>query len=267
MRQLTQLETFARTGYAARAAVYLMLGYLGLATSRVEGTSTVMDDLKALPGGEIVLALTAAGLFGYAVFRIYGAARDLDGDGTGAKGIARRIGLVASGVAHLALGYLAVGLLSGDGGGETGGGAAADMAREAPGGALILLVAAAGLAAAAIEQAVKAATGAFMELLVHNTPPMAEAIGRIGYAARAVVFAILAWQAARAGLGDNDGDVSFEGALGALRATGWGYSVVVAGLLAFGVFSLIMARYARIRNEDLLARVRRRRTFRAARRR
>lgn len=252
---LTQLETFARAGYAARAAVYLMLGYLGLATSRVEGTSTVMDDLQALPGGEIVLALTAAGLFGYAVFRLYGAAVDLDGDGTGAKGIARRVGLVASGVAHLGLCYLAVRLLtSGNSGG--GGGAAADMAREAPGGALILLVAAAGLAAAAAEQAVKAATGRFVELLAADTPPMAEAIGRVGYAARAVVFAILAWQAARAGLGDNAGDVSFEGALGALRATGWGYSVVVAGLLAFGVFSLIMARYARIRNEDLLARIR-----------
>ena len=141
MSQLTQLQTFARAGFAARAAVYLMLGYLGLATSRTEGTSSVLDDLKALPGGEIVLALTAAGLFGYAVFRLYGAARDLDGDGTGAKGVARRIGKVASGVAHLALCYLAVRLLTGGGSGE--GGAAADMAREVPGGALILLVAAA----------------------------------------------------------------------------------------------------------------------------
>lgn len=254
MNRLTQLETFARAGFAARAAVYLMLGYLGLATSRVEGTSTVMDDLKALPAGEVVLALTAAGLFGYAVFRLYGAARDLDGDGSGAKGIARRLGKVASGVAHLALCYLAVRLLTGGGEGESG--AAADMAREAPGGALVLLVAAAGLAAAAVEQAVKAATAKFMEQLVPATPPMAEAVGRIGYAARAVVFAILAWQAARAGLGSNDGDISFEAALGALRATGWGYSLVVAGLLAFGVFSLIMARYARIRNEDVLAQVR-----------
>lgn len=254
MQSLTQLETFARAGYAARAAVYLMLGYLGLATSRVEGTSSVMVDLKALPAGEVVLALTAAGLFGYALFRIYGAARDLDCDGTGAKGLGRRIGKVASGVAHLGLCYLAVKLLTGGGEGESG--AAADMAREAPGGALIFLVAAAGLAAAAVEQGVKAATGRFMELLAADTPPMAEAVGRIGYAARAVVFAILAWQAARAGLGDNDGDISFEGALRALQATGWGYSVVVAGLLAFGVFSLIMARYARIRNEDLLAKVR-----------
>lgn len=253
--RLTQLETFARAGFAARAAVYLMLGYLGLATSRAEGTSTVLDDLKALPAGEIVLALTAVGLFGYALFRLYGAALDLDCDGTDAKGIARRIGKVASGVAHLGLCYVAVRLLtSGDGG--SGGGAAADMAREAPGGALILLIAAAGLAAAAVEQAVKAATAKFMEQLVHYTPPIAEAVGRVGYAARAVVFGILAWQAARAGLGANDGEISFEGALEALRSTGWGYSVVVAGLLAFGVFSLIMARYARIRNEDLLAKVR-----------
>lgn len=261
-RALTQLETFARAGYAARAVVYLMLGYLGLASSRAEGTSTVLGDLKALPGGEGVLALTALGLLGYAVFRIYGAARDLDGDGSGAKGIARRVGLVISGVAHLVLCFLAVRLLLA--GAESGGGGGpAEMARATPGGSLLFLLAAAGLAVAAGEQAVKAATAKFMELLVADAPPIAEASGRIGYGARAVVFAILAWQALRAGLGSNDGDVSFEAALGALRATGWGFTLVAAGLLVFGVFNLIMARYARIRNEDLLARVRsgRRRLF------
>lgn len=252
---LTQLETFARAGYAARGVVYLMLGYLGLATSRAEGTATVMDDLKALPAGEIVLALTALGLLGYAVFRLYGAALDLDGDGTGAKGVAKRLGYAASGIGHLVLAYVAGRLLI-EGGGEAGGGAAADMARAMPGGALILLVAGVCLTAAAIDQAVKAATAKFMALLAPDTPPLAEAVGRVGHGARAAVFAILAWQAVRAGLGSNDGDVSFEGALGALRATGWGFTAVAAGLLLFGVFSLIMARYARIRSEDVLARVR-----------
>ena len=253
MNRVTQLETFARAGYLARGIVYMMLGYLTLATGRSEGTSSVLDDLQRLPAGDLILALTAIGLFGYAVFRLYGAAVDLQGDGTDAKGIGKRIGHAASGIAHLVLCYLAVRIALGDGGGS-GGTDPADTARSAPGGFLLLTVVGIGFALAAIEQAIQSVTGKFMGLLAAGTPSYAEAIGRIGYAARAVVFAVLAWQIIRAGLGDNQGELSFEAALGALRDTGWGFTAVAAGLLVFGVFSLIMARYRQIRNEDVLQR-------------
>jgi hypothetical protein len=253
MNRVTQLETFARMGYLARGIVYIMLGYLTLATGRSEGTSTVLDDLRGLPGGDVILGVTALGLFGYAVFKLYSAALDLEGDGTDAKGAGKRIGHAASGIAHLVLCYLAVRIMTGDGDGG-GGGGPGDTARTLPGGAVLLVIVGIGLALAAIEQAIQAATAKFMRLLTAGTPPFAEAIGRIGYAARAVVFAILSWQVLRAGLGDNQGELSFEAALGTLRDTGWGFTAVAAGLLVFGVFSLIMARYRTIPNEDVLQR-------------
>jgi hypothetical protein len=254
MNKVTQLETFARAGYLARAIVYVMLGYLTLATGRSEGTSTVLDDLRALPAGDVILALTAAGLFGYAVFKLYGAAVDLQGDGTDLKGTGKRIGHAASGITHLVLCYLAVRIMLGDSGGGSGG-SAGDTARALPGGSVLLIIVGAGLALAAIEQATQAVTAKFMALLAGDTPAAAETIGRIGYAARAVVFAILAWQVLRAGLGMNKGELSFEAALDMLRDTGWGYTAVAAGLLVFGIFSFIMARYRTIRNEDVLQRV------------
>lgn len=251
MNRVTQLETFARIGFFARGVVYIMLGYLTLATGRSEGTSTVLDDLQALPGGSIILAVTALGLFGYGVFRLYGAAVDLDGDGTDFKGIGKRIGHAASGVAHFVLCYLAVRIMMGSGASSTDPG---DTARSLPGGAILLIVVGIGFALAAIEQAIQAATAKFMNRLAADAPSFAEIVGRIGYAARAVVFVILAWQVLRAGMGQDRGKLSFEAALDMLRDTGWGYSAVAAGLLVFGIFSLIMARYRTIRSEDVLER-------------
>jgi hypothetical protein len=253
MNRVTQLETFARAGYLARAIVYIMLGYLTLATGRSEGTSTVLDDLRALPAGDIILAFTALGLFGYAVFKLYGAAVDLQGDGNDLKGSGKRIGHAASGFTHLVLCFLALQIVFGSGDGGSSG-SAGDTARATPGGFLLLIIVGAGLALAAIEQAAQAATAKFMNLLSADTPPYAEAAGRIGYAARAVVFAILAWQVLRAGFGANRGELSFEAALDTLRDTGWGFTAVAAGLLVFGIYSLIMARYRTIRNEDVLER-------------
>lgn len=251
MNRVTQLETFARAGFFARGVVYMMLGYLTLATGRSEGTSTVLDDLQDLPAGNIILAVTALGLFGYGVFRLYGAALDLDGDGTDFKGVGKRIGHACSGITHFVLCYLAVRIMMGSGGSGTDPG---DTARSLPGGAVLLVLVGIGFALAAIEQAIQAATAKFMSRLAADTPSFAEAVGRIGYAARAIVFAILSWQVLRAGLGGDRGELSFEAALDTLRDTGWGYTAVAAGLLVFGIFSLIMARYRTIRNEDVLER-------------
>ena len=47
-----------------------------------------------------------------------------------------------------------------------------------------------------------------------------------------------------------------ESALQELRGRDWLFPLVAIGLAAFGFFSLIMARYARIKNDDVLDRLR-----------
>ena len=75
---------------------------------------------------------------------------------------------------------------------------------------------------------------------------------RLGYAARGFVYLLLGWVALRAALDGervgNSGD-----ALALLRADhNWLFLAVAAGLAVFGLVSLMMARYRRIEDRDVV---------------
>lgn len=260
MSRVTNIENFARAGYVGRAIVYGLTGYLTLTTAGSEGTTGVLEEIKAMSGGAILLALVGLGLLGYGIYRLYGAWMDLQGHGSDAKGIATRIGHAASGFAHVFLCYLAFKAVLGwseesSAGGDSAGQAAGTLA-SMPMGEILLAIVGLGFLAAAANQAAKAYTANFMGLLDADAPAMAEYVGRAGYAARAVVFAVLGWQIAAAALSGNAGSVGGIGqVLDSLRSTNWLYIAVAIGLLLFGLFSLVMARYRRIRNDDVLERL------------
>lgn len=256
MKRIARLEHFARAGYLARALVYFLLGYLTLATANAEGTASVLDNIRALPAGTVILAATAIGLAGYGIFRIFGAAIDLQGDGTGWKGAGKRIGHAASGVAHLVLAFLAVKIAIGAAGGGGGGGTqAAQTVMDFPGGAILVALVGIGFLLGAFEQAKKAITANFMYLLDIDAPRWAEALGRIGFAARAVVFLVLGWHILRSAWQENAQKIGFQAALESLRHVTWLYYAVAAGLLVFGLFSLVMARYRKIRDQNVIDRI------------
>ena len=251
MSRITHLETFARAGFAARGIVYLLLGYFAWTTGGGEATTTVMDRLHDMPLGTLMLFLIAFGLFGYGLFRIWGAWSDNKGKGDDAKGLFGRTGPALSGIAHLLLTMIAVKIAldigqNGGGGGER---AMADSTMELPGGTI--LVAAAGLLgiAAGIGNFYKAWTCEFMSDLASGTPQLARVAGRAGYAARGTVFGLIGWQILSLAIGWSDRQLGMESALLQLRSRDWLFPLVAIGLGAFGIFSLIMARYARIRKE------------------
>lgn len=259
MSRVTNIENFARAGYLGRAVVYGLAGYLTLTTAGSEGTTGVLEQIKTMAGGAILLSLVGLGLLGYGIYRLYGALLDLQGHGSDAKGIAVRLGHAASGFAHIFLCYFAFKTAFGSSGGssegETAGQAAGTLA-SMPMREILLGIIGLGFLAAAANQAVKAYTANFMRLLDADAPAMAKHVGRAGYAARAVVFAVLGWQIASAALsGDTRAVGGIEQVLDSLRTTNWLYMAVAFGLLLFGLFSLVMARYRRIRNEDVLERL------------
>ncbi len=260
MSRVTNIENFARAGYLGRAVVYGLAGYLTLTTAGSTGTTGVLEEIETMSGGPILLALVGLGLLGYGLFRLYGAWMDLQGHGSGAKGIAVRLGHAASGMAHIFLCYfawkLAFGSSTGSSGdGDTAGQAAGTLA-SMPMGDILLALVGLGFLAAAINQAVKAYSAKFMTLLDADAPSLARHIGQAGYAARAVVFAVLGWQIATAALNGNAGSVGGIGqVLDSLRSMGWLYIAVAIGLLLFGLFSLVMARYRRITDDNVLERL------------
>jgi hypothetical protein len=95
-------------------------------------------------------------------------------------------------------------------------------------------------------QLYKAGTCSFLEHLDERArQPVAKWLGRIGFAARGVVFLTLAWLLARGALLHSvAGAGGLEQALDALR--GPLEVPVAAGLFVFGLYSIVEARYRSI---------------------
>jgi Domain of Unknown Function (DUF1206) len=250
------IETMTRIGFAARGVMYILIGYLALRLGRTEDGAGALEWMSS-GGGRIVLAAMAAGFLAYAIWRLSEAAIDSEGHGSGAKGIAVRLGGAVSGVIHLALAWLALTLaMGGSGGGGDTAEQGASTALALPGGEAALAVAAAILLATGAYQLIKAIRLGFLK---HIDPAVAGKpwiawLGRAGYLARGVVFVVMAnflWRASRRS--DAEAAGGMDQALDALPETL--QILVAAGLLMFGVFSLVEARYRRINNPDVIARL------------
>ena len=262
MSRVTQVQNFARAGYLARAIVYFLIGYIALTTGRGSGATDILSQIEEMPAGHVVLALVGLGLLGYGVFRIYGAAIDIEGGGTDPKGIAKRLGHVASGLGHLFLAYVAIKTAFGTGSGGAGSGGGQEEAATTvlgfPGGWIVLAFVGLCFIGAAFEQGKKAYTGKFMGKLDADTPHFVKYLGHAGYAARAVVFLVIGWFTVEAALAEEGSQVrGVGGAISSLQDNGWLFTLVAIGFLLFGLFSLAMARYRTIRNEDVLERLKR----------
>ena len=240
--------TLVRLGYAARGLTYILLGVLALGTSGKahEGARGVFDYLQDMPLGTPLLWIVALGLLAYALFKLMSGIANLENYPDDGKGAAKRIGQVASGAIHLVLSYAAYkfatgGSTSAEGGGES---AMAQPVMDFALGQVLIGLAGAGMLIAAVMQARHAATGDFMKHIGGHAPRAVESIGRAGHAARAVVFAIIGWSLMRAGWFGNENAVKGLGeALLSLRDNGLVYTLVAIGLLMFGAFSLVTARY------------------------
>jgi len=247
--------TMTRVGFAARGIMYLLIGFLSLRLGRSEDGSGAMEYLGS-GAGRVLLAIMAAGFFAYAAWRLLEAYLDSEGHGSDAKGRAARLGGAISGILHVALGLTAAKLAAG--GARSGNGAegGAATALSFPGGQTLLVVAAVLLLVAGLYQLAKAAKADFLR---HLDPQAARQAwvnwaGRGGYAARGIVFCIMAWFLWQAGRQDSASKAGDMGeALASLPSTL--QMIVAAGLFLFGVFSLVEARYRRINDPQVLERL------------
>lgn len=256
MLKVASLETLTRIGFAARGLLYLMIGFVALNSGRGADQSEVLAYLDSGPG-KVVLVLMAIGFVAYAVWRLSEALIDSEGHGTDAKGLAVRVGGAISGIIHLALGFSAMLLASGNGGqggDETREGAA--TALGLPGGQALLTLVAVGLVTAGLYQVVKAVR---LEFLRYVDPRCAQTrwmrwVGRVGYAARGIVFVTMGWFFWNAAM---DARASEAGGTGeALSSLPEPLSIIVAlGLMMFGLFSFVEARFRRINDPHVLDRL------------
>ena len=249
-----KFEWVVRLGFAARGMVYLLIGVLALTANREDaGPEGAFDWLQDAPLGAPILYLASLGLLGYALFRLASLLFDVENHGTDRKGIAHRLGHGASAVAHLALAWTAFQFAQGtkQSASEAGAQEAAGSLLSFPFGSVALGLIGIGFLAAAVFQAKSAISAGFNREISGDAPAAVKTLGRIGYAARAVVFLVIGWSLVRsAWLGNTEEVKSLGQAVGALADDGTLYTLVAAGLLVFGVFSLLLARYRIIPDLD-----------------
>lgn len=240
--------TLVRLGYAARGLTYILLGYLALSTrgEAKDGASSVYDYLQEVPLGTPLLWVIGLGLLAYAAFKYMSAFADIQHRGSDGKGLAKRVGDAASGIAHTFLAYAAYQFATGDKQNATGG-QSQEMASGVLNwevGAVLIGLVGLGFVAGAFMQAKNAVTADFMKHIAGRAPAGVEMVGRAGHAARAVVFGLIGWSLIQsAWFSQSDRVKGLGEAILGLRDNGVIYTLVAIGLLLFGVFSLVTARY------------------------
>ena len=240
------IEKLARLGYLAIGVVYVIVGALAL-----RGTAPDKDDAFTMilrqPFGRVMLAIIAIGLAGYAVWRIASGVTDSEHRGKDAKGIALRLGSLARGLIYGAISVEVVRLLT-----RHAGGAGSDATAKHWTARLLdmpfgrILVIAAGLAIIAY--------GAYqlrgkLSRQLSGLSESARVISRFGIAARGVVFLVIGGSIALAAVRYDSSQA--RGMSGALRqlaepAGGWLLAGIGAGLIAYGLYAFVNARYRRI---------------------
>lgn len=240
-------EIVTRLGFAARGLTYGAIGWLAIVSGRTEDAGGILSYLER-QAGAVVVAIMAAGFFSYAAWRFLEGWLDTEDHGNDAKGVAVRLAGAGSGLIHLGLGVGAIlAALHARRGGGDGPENGAAMALSVPGGEWLLYLAATVAAGAGIQQFRKAWS---LKFLRHLKPEAAKRgwiawLGRIGFAARGVVFLLIGWLLLRAAQMHNSGAAGgIDDALGSLpRPVQLG---VAAGVLLFGLFSLTEAVYRKV---------------------
>lgn len=253
----------ARWGYAAKGVVYLIIGGLALGSvlttsGQTTGPTGALQEVATQPFGQVLLALIAIGLAGYAIWRFVQAIKDPDHEGSDAKGIFKRIGYAVSGVTYSGLAISAVGMIMGSGGSGGSGGQAEGITAQVmsqPFGRWLIAIAGVIVIGVGVYQFYKGAAAKFIKVLKLSEMSPGERTwairsGRVGLLARSVVYALIGWFLIQAAITANPDQA---GGLGEALQTlaqqpygPWLLGIVALGLMLYGIYSLVLARYRRI---------------------
>lgn len=253
------VEKLARLGYAARGVVYALVGILAVQAafgSRGQTTDTRGALQKIAEQSTLLLWVIALGLFGYALWRLIQGVLDPENKGSDAKGLAKRGAMVASGILYGSLALAAVRIASGGGGGGGGGqqGFTADLMTK-PFGRWLVVLAGIAVIVSGLYQMKDGWTEKFkkhlkLQEMDATEQRLATNTGKAGLLARGIVFLLTGWFLIQAGLRHDPSQArGLGGALETLAAQPYGpwlLATVAIGLVAFGAYSILQARYRRI---------------------
>lgn len=257
------IEGAARVGYGALGFVYLSAGGLTFlaAIDRIRdaaGTQEATVWLSEQPWGRLWLILLGLGLLAFVQWCVLQSVFDADHEGTSRRGLVIRAGQAANGLFHGILAVSAFRLLGGAPSEPAVAEAAATRDKAAailslPFGDALLIAVGLGLMAVGVASVINGLRTDFTDRLscspevCRRLSPLAKA----GNVARGVSLIPLGAFVALGGLHSKAAEVrNFGAALDGLEAQPggpWIVAFTALGLMAFGAFSFIEARFRRIR--------------------
>lgn len=264
----TLAELACRAGYVARGAVYLSIGAIALLaavdlTPQAKGSLGALEAWSKWPFGVALLWLAGLGLYGFAGWRALQALFDADRQGNSAKALAARAGQALSGVVYGALAISVFGLLDAledlgelDDRAETQAGV--EKMLTMPGGEWMVMAAGGFVIGAGIGAIVQAFGRDLCKPLGcdKDTRRWAAWLGRAGYFGRGLAFLPAGGFLLLAGLHARSEEAQgLGGALQWVEQAPFGEPLLVLialGLIAFGLFALVEARYRHMHVEDVI---------------
>jgi hypothetical protein len=256
-------ERLARFGYATKGVVYIVVGGMAtLAAFGLGGETTdvrgALQEIETKPFGRAVLITVAFGLVGYVLWRWVQALADTERKGTKLKGILIRIGYFFSGAVYAGLALTAAKVLidvdEPDSSSQLQEQWIARVMSMPFGRTLIILTGGfvIGFGLYQIYKGIKAKFRKRLKLgeMNETKDTWATWSGRIGYAARGLVFCIIGFFVIQAALHfEPDEAKGLDEALQTLAENyygAWALGVVAVGLIFYGFYMLVEARYHRI---------------------
>lgn len=258
---------FARAGLVAKGLTFALVAALALEVAfgrrgKLEDRPGALQSLAETGAGRLLLGALAIGLGAYAFWRFAQAALGEKLESGEDVGWLKRIALVARGLLYAWLCVMCAALVfqadepvAGGGGGSHEEDRATRIALEQPLGRYLVIAVGAGIVAAALFNLYRALTGKFRKELKEEQMGRQErrwysALGVAGHLARAVIFGLAgiflvraAWQY------DPNEAIGLDGALRKLARADYGQLLLgctAAGLMAYGLFCLVQARYREI---------------------
>jgi hypothetical protein len=258
-----QIKQTARAGYIGKGTVYAVTGILAFGAaaglgSQSKGKLGVIEFLQNQPFGNVILGVLALGLLCYAFWRFFQSIRDPENIGSDAKARAKRFGFFLSGLVYLGLAaYSVYQIINETGGGQSqgsGGGSSMLPKDMLP---YIFYAVAIGLAIKSIFQFVKAYKGEFLDkfhldtLSNVNTRKTIKRLGYAGLISRGIVIGVVSYFFFRAADGAGSEEVKGTAeAFSFLRESSgpWLMGLVALGLICYGAYMFIMARYRKFKD-------------------
>lgn len=254
----------ARLGYAIKGVVYLVIGLLAVQLAAGAGGKTTdqkgaLQTMSSLPGGKLLMSVVTLGLLGYALWSFLQAIFDTEHKGKAAKGILARIGYAAVGIGYATIGLGALQFVTtsqvGGKGSTTNTQDWTALLLKQPFGVVLVVMVGLIVLAVAGYLFVKAYQATFQKRLnvsgvSAQVRKAAIFMGRFGYGALGVVFTIIGIFLMVAAVQHNPHEAKgLDGALQELSHQPFGallLALVALGLVAYGVYSFVEARYRRV---------------------